>query len=292
MDPTLRAQLEMYQPWFFIIAVLVLFALLRLTRKGLRRRVDEIGYHLFGERGLMIWFWLNAPGVILHELSHALVVLLFYPFGFRITSITLFMIKPKIQEGQQGGRFMRSNGRTSLQLGEVQYVRPQGRIMSYIGDGLSAVAPLFGGLLVFCFLYWVATGHVLWDAWNCGTFAAAQGPTLQNAWQCANLQHILQPGWPWWTLTFTPYLVLTVTSELWPSHQDWRGARWLLGGVLVLALLLGALLWAAGTLVFNAVLLENIASFSTRINFALLLLLALDLIFFTLAALIARVVRI
>src|SRR5260370_41364553 len=93
MDPTLSAQLEIYKPWFFIVAVFALFALLRLTRKGLRRRVDEIGYHLFGERGLMIWFWLNAPVVMLHELSHAFVVLLFYPFGFRLTTITLFRIK-------------------------------------------------------------------------------------------------------------------------------------------------------------------------------------------------------
>lgn len=291
MDPTLSAQLEAYQPWFFIIAVLVLLILLRLTRQGLRRRVDEIGYHLFGERGLMIWFWLNAPGVVLHELSHALVVLLFYPFGFRITSITLFMIKPKVQEGPRVGRLMRNNGRTSLQLGEVQYVRPQGRLMSHIGDGLSAIAPLFGGICAFFFLYWVATGHVLWDAWNCDSLASVQGLTLQSAWQCANPQHLLQPGWPWWTLTFAPYLVLTVTSELWPSHQDWRGARWLLGGLLIVALVLGMLLWVAGVLVFNTALLENIAAFSTRINFALLLLLLLDLVFFVAAELIVRVVR-
>lgn len=290
MDPTLRAQLETYQPWFFIIAVLVLFALLRLTRKGLRRRVDAIGYRLFGERGLMIWFWLNAPGVVLHELSHALVVLLFYPFGFRITSITLFMIKPKLQENQRGGRLMRNN-RASLQLGEVQYVRPQGRVMSYIGDGFSAIAPLFGGVLAFFFLYWAATGHALWDAWNCGPLASTQGFTLQNAWQCANPQHILQPGWPWWTLTFTPYLILTVTSELWPSHQDWRGARWLLGSLFILAILLGLLLWATGALVFNNALLETLASFSTRINFALVLLLALDVVFVCIAEILVRLLR-
>lgn len=290
MDPTLSAQLETYKPWFFIVAVFALFALLRLMRKGLRRRVDEIGYHFFGERGLMIWFWLNAPGVMLHELSHAFVVLLFYPFGFRLTSITLFRIKPKVQKGADG-RLMRNNGRTSLQLGEVQYVRPQGKVMSYIGDGLSAVAPLFGGILAFFFLYWVATGHVLWDAWNCGTLASSRGSTLQDAWQCASPQHLLQPGWPWWTLTFAPYLVLTVTSELWPSHQDWRGARWLLGGLLILVLLLGTLFWVTGALIFNTTLLQNLAFFSTRVNFALLVLLALDLVFFLVAELITRALR-
>lgn len=273
MDPALSAQLDTYKPWFFIAGVFVLFALLRFTRKVLRRRVDEIGYRAFGEHGLLIWFWLNAPGVILHELSHAVVVLLFYPFGFRITSITLFRIKPKVQPGP-GGRVMRSSGRTSLQLGEVQYLRPQGRTMSYIGDGLSAVAPLFGGILAFLFLYWVATGYTLWDAW-----------------QNADHLHILRPGWPWWTLTFAPYLVLTVTSELWPSHQDWRGARWLVGGLLILAVLLITLFWWTGALVFNRALLQSVSSFSTAINFALLVLLGLDLIFLLVAELIVRTLR-
>jgi len=273
MDPALRAQLEIYKPWFFIAAVFILFILLRATRKLLRRRVDEIGYRIFGERGLLMWFWLNAPGVVLHELSHAFVVLLLYPFGFRISSITLFRIKPKPQPAT-GGRLMRSNARPSLQLGEVQYLRPQGKITSYIGDGLSAVAPLFGGILAFFFLYWVATGYTLWDAW-----------------QTINYEHILRPGWPWWTLTFAPYLVLTVTSELWPSHQDWRGARWLVGGLLILGALLCIILWITGALVFDNALLQSASSFSTAINFALLLLLGLDLAFLLVTELIVRVMR-
>lgn len=288
MDPTLNKQLATYGPWLFIAAVFILFALLRFTRKNLRRCVDEIGYRLFGERGLLIWFWLNSPGVILHELSHAVVVLLFYPCGFRITSITFFRIKPKVQPGP-GGRLMRNAGRTSLQLGEVQYLRPQGKVMSYIGDGLSAVAPLFGGILAFFFLYWVATGHALWDAWQCASPAA--GLTLQNAWQCASPQHMLQPGWPWWTLIFAPYLILTVTSELWPSHQDWRGARWLLAGLLVLIVLLVVLFWISGALVFNSQLLANVSSFSAALNFVLLVLLGLDLVFLLIAEVFVRLVR-
>ena len=288
MDPTLNKQLATYGPWLFIAAFFILFALLRFTRKNLRRRVDEIGYRLFGERGLLIWFWLNSPGVILHELSHAVVVLLFYPCGFRITSITFFRIKPKVQPGP-GGRLMRNGGRTSLQLGEVQYLRPQGKVMSYIGDGLSAVAPLFGGILAFFFLYWVATGHALWDAWQCASPAA--GLTLQNAWQCASPQHMLQPGWPWWTLIFAPYLILTVTSELWPSHQDWRGARWLLAGLLVLIVLLVVLFWISGALVFNSQLLANVSSFSAALNFVLLVLLGLDLVFLLIAEVFVRLVR-
>jgi hypothetical protein len=271
MNPELNKQLAIYGPWFFIAAVFVLFALLRLTRTNLRRRVDRIGYHLMRERGLLIWFWFNAPGVVLHELSHALIVLLFYPFGFRISSITFFRIKPKVMEAS-GGRLMRGGGRTSLQLGEVQYLRPQGRVMSHVGDGLSAVAPLFGGLLAFYFLYWVATGNTLWEALH----------------TTDHLQ-ILHAGWPWWTLTFAPYLILTVTSELWPSRQDWKGARWLLICLLVLGVLAGVLCWISGALVFNSALLLSISSVSNAINFVLLILLALDCVFLLVAELLARV---
>src|SRR5258708_12528094 len=94
MAQNLAQQLAIYGPWFVIAAVFLLFALLRFTRKSLRRRVDEVGYRLFGERGLLIWFCLHSPPVILHELSHAEIVLLFYPCRFRITTIPLSRILP------------------------------------------------------------------------------------------------------------------------------------------------------------------------------------------------------
>ncbi len=268
----LMAQLAPYQPWLIIAGVLILFMLLRVTRKGLRQRVDEIGYRLFRERGLLIWFWLNSPGVILHELSHALVVFLFSPFGFRITSITLFRIKPVVQR-DPNGRVMRSGGRQSLQLGEVQYVRPQGRLMSHIGDGFSGIAPLFGGVVALSFLYWIATGYSLWDFPLDAT---------QHYFQ------ILRPGWPWWTLIFAPYLIRTVTSELWPSRQDWMGARWLVT-VLMILFALGVLsLWYFHLLTQ----MLTVATFiSSRVDFALLVLLGLDLAFLVVAEVFVRVVR-
>ena len=175
-------QLGPYQQWLIIAGAFGLFILLRLTRQALRRRVDTIGYRLLRERGLLIWFWLNAPGVILHELSHATAILLFTPFGFRITRITLFRIKPEPQYAPRG--VVRRH--QSLQLGEVQYIRPQGKFMSYVGDGLSGIAPLFGGIGAFIFLYWVATGFNLWDL------------NIDNLHQQFQ---ILRPGWPLWTST-------------------------------------------------------------------------------------------
>jgi hypothetical protein len=271
MDPTQAAQMNQYLPWLLLAGVVGLLLILRVTRKGLRQRVDEIGYRLRGERGLLIWFWLNAPGVMLHELSHALVVLLFYPFGFRVTSITLFHVQPKVQANSRG-RSVKTGGKQSLQLGEVQYTRPQGRPMSYIGDGLSGIAPLFGGIGMFILLYWAATGYNLWDYVN-------------------NQHAILHPGWPWWTLLFVPYLILTVTSELWPSSQDWRGARWFVVGILLLAIVTIAILWATGSLVFNNALLQNISSIAKYLDFALLVLVGLDLVFLVIAELIVQLMR-
>jgi hypothetical protein len=271
LDPRLMEQIAPYQPWLTIAGVFLLFLLLRITRAGLRQRVDEIGYWSLGERGRLIWFWLNAPGVILHELSHAFVVLLFYPFGFHITSITLFRVKPTPVVGPNG-RSVRSGGRQSLQLGEVQYVRPQGRLMSYVGDGLSGIAPLIGGTIMFTFLYWVATGFNLWD------FPLDAHQRLQ----------LLRPGWPWWTLIFAPYLILTVTSELWPSRQDWRGARWFVSGLLLVIAVLILLLWYTNRLTEMPTLLAFVAA---HIDFALLILLGLDLLFLIVAEALVHAVR-
>lgn len=274
MSPTLTKEIQPYEPWLIIVGVILLFILLRITRKRLRQHVDQIGYSLWGERGLYIWFWLNAPGVMLHELSHALIVLLLRPFGFRITSIALFRIRPMVQRLPNGRVIKNAGGKQSLQLGEVQYVRPQGKIMSRIGDGLSAIAPLIGGIAMFIFLYWVATGYSLWE----------YNPLLTNF-------HLLRPGWPWWTLLFAPYLILTVTSELWPSGQDWKGARWLVIVLLFISILVLGFLWYFKVLVFNTALLYAISGISAHIDFALLILLALDLVLLLLSYGLLQLVR-
>src|SRR5215471_1198571 len=269
MNPALQAQIQPYQPWLIISGVIVFFLLLRVTRKRLRQRVDEIGYHFLRERGSLVWFWLNAPGVMLHELSHAFVVLLFKPFGFRITSITLFRIKPKIQVGP-GSRNMKSSGRQSLQLGEVQYVRPQNRFMSYVGDGLSGIAPLFGGIGMLILLYWVATGYNLWD--------------IQQNLSMSHFQ-LIRPGWPWWTLIFAPYLILTITSELWPSRQDWRGACWF---VIYLSIFIAVVLIVLWYTRYLLPILPVVPLIASRIDFALLVLLVLDLFFILIAEAVIR----
>lgn len=265
-------QIAPYQPWLIVAGVLVLFVMLRITRKALRRRVDTIGRRLLRERGPLIWFWLNAPGVMLHELSHALTVVFFTPFGFRITSITLFRVQPVVQRNSQG-QIIRSSGPQSMQLGEVQYVRPKGRFMSYVGDGLSGTAPLIGGIAAFIFLYWVATGYSLWDfPFNTTT----------------NQLQILRPGWPWWTLIFAPYLILTVTSELWPSRQDWYSARWFVLTLVLLLAICVTILWYTHTLL---PLIPGAIFVASHIDFALFTLLVLDVVFLFIAEVLVRVVQ-
>ena len=271
MDPKQLQQLNQYLPWIKIVGVFILFFLLRFTRQGLRRRVDEIGYRMMRERGFLIWFWLNAPGVIMHELSHAMVVLLFYPFGFRITSVSLFRIKPKTIP-TKAPRVAQQTARQWLQLGEVRYTRPPGHFTSRIGDGLSGIAPLFGGALMFLFLYWVATGYTLWD--NVGTQF-----------------HFLRPGWPLWTLIFAPYLILTVTSELWPSRQDWYNARWLVIALLILVIATIVILYVGKVLIFDDALLISLASIAFYIDFAFIVLLALDVVFLLVAEVIVQGMR-
>jgi hypothetical protein len=270
MNPTQSQQLAQYLPWIQLIGIPLLFLMLRFTRHGLRRRVDEIGYRMMGQKGLLLWFWLNAPGVMLHELSHACAILLFYPFGFRITSVTLFHIQAK-QPPRPQSRAMRQSNDIRLQLGEVQYRRPPRRAITVIGDGLSGIAPLFGGIVMFLLLYWVATGYALWDYLS--PSIAATHPLLG----------IFRPGWPWWTLLFAPYLILTITSELWPSRTDWRGARTLVLALLVLALIALGIALYVRLLVLNDALILALANLAKYIDLAFAALLVLDLVFLFIA---------
>jgi len=131
---------------------------------------------------------------------------------------------------------------------------------------------LLGGIAMFAFLYWVATGYLLWD------------------FPLDTQQHIrlLRPDWPWWTLIFAPYLILTVTSELWPSRQDWHGARWFVSSLLVLAVILLLILWYTGQL---PTMLTISAFVAAHVDFALLILLGLDLLFLIIAEVLVHAVR-
>ena len=195
------------------------------------------------------------------------------PLAFALPVLQLFHVQPMVQRNSQG-QIVRSGRPQSLQLGEVQYVRPKGRFMSYVGDGLSGIAPLIGGIATFMLLYWIATGYSLWDF----PFDTA-----------TNQLRILRPGWPWWTLIFAPYLIFTVTSELWPSHQDWHSARWF-----VITLGLTTHHPHDPTLVYAppaSIDPRNSLHCLTHRLLLLLILLVLDLIFLFIAEILVRLVQ-
>jgi hypothetical protein len=120
----------------------------------------------------------------------------------------------------------------------------------------------------------VATGYNLWDI-----------PLRASE----HLQ-LLRPGWPLWTLIFAPYLILTVTSELWPSSQDWKGARRFVIGLIGIFLLVALGFWYFHH-IDQAELLTVGAFIASRINFALLVLLALDIVFLLVAEMLVRALR-
>ena len=77
----------------------------------------------------------------------------------------------------------------------------------------------------------------------------------------------------------SPYLILTVTSELWPSRQDWHRARILVWTLLILAALTTGLCISFKLLVLNDALVNSLASVALYLDFAFAVLLALDLVF-------------
>src|SRR5258708_2987874 len=91
--------------------------------------------------------------------------------------------------------------------------------------------------------------------------------------------------------TSAAFLTLTIHSELWPSSKAWRGARWLVGGILFLAIATIVILWSPRYLVFNNAFLHSAASIATYIDFALIVLVALDIVSLVIAEGIVQMLR-
>ena len=94
-----------------------------------------------------------------------------------------------------------------------------------------------------------------------------------------------------WTLIFAPYLILTITSELWPSRTDWYNARWLVVALLILAIATIIILWVGKVLIFDDALLISLSSIALYVDFAFIVLLALDAVFLFVAEMIVQGLR-
>jgi hypothetical protein len=197
-----------WQVWAVAIAGLyATFAFYWLLQLWLARHLQGLGLLIFGKPGAAssFYFWLLAPGVILHELSHWLMAkLLFVPTG------EMALFRPSRN---------RTKGSNKVVLGYVEVYKTDPIRQSFIG-----LAPLLTGILALVVLSTLILPR--------GAFSNGSelGTTLLNL-----------PGDLWASFT-SPinflwlYLVFTVSNGMLPSAADRR--PWLFGFILPGAILL------------------------------------------------------
>lgn len=197
--------------WLLVVAIVpvALFAwiihlLERLIQTRLARR--------FGWNSVLWTGWLGTP---VHELSHAVMCVL---FGHRIVDMALF--EPDKVDGR---------------LGYVTHVWTRGNLYQEIGGFFIGIAPLIGGTLAM-------TGMLLVFYPDAGFSALAVTDPDAPFWGC--VQQILSnlfaglfsgaqlASFKLWIFL---YLLLCIGTHMGPSEQDYRGA--VRGGIMVFAVL-------------------------------------------------------
>ncbi len=168
--------------WFAVALVLLL-----LLERWTHRHMQGVGLLLVGDGEIAVWLYALPllPGVILHEVSHALAALL---VGARVGRISIF-------PARAGGR---------IQLGFVP-VEETGAVRTAI----IGLAPLVAGCLALLLI-----GHV-------GLAIGPLGVALfAGEWQAAwtALQQVVRAddAWVW------AYLAFAVSNTMLPSRSDMR----------------------------------------------------------------------
>lgn len=206
-----------------VVPPLAIGTVLQLVTGRLRRRAVEV----FGP-GLCVWA--TAPGVILHEFSHALFCLV---FRHRITDFAPFA-------PQKNGN-----------LGWVEHKWDPRSIWQNIGCFFIGVAPLAFGVAALIFLSLLllpADALPLPELPGSGTaaFRLQFRATFAALWKMWITPGFLSRGQTWIWL----YGIIAIGSQITLSRADLAGAK---SGILVLSLLLvsaallGALLLPAGS---------------------------------------------
>lgn len=196
----------------FAVTLLILLAL----NRWITRQVQIIGYRLTGHEqvAVVVYFLLLLPGIVLHELSHALVALV---LGLKVGK---FSLGPRNK-----GRY--------IQLGSVQITSG-----GLLRDSLVGLAPFLSGTVILLLVsYRVFNVGALGAAWLAGgwhaIFAAVPG-----FWRVPDF-------WLW------AYLIFTVSNAMTPSPADrepWRATAVFLVLALLVAWLAGLLAPAAQAL--------------------------------------------
>ena len=200
-----------------IVLTILLHAFERIVQGGLIRK--------FGWSGVLWTAWIGTP---IHELSHALMALL---WGRRVLEVKLFQPDPK--EGR---------------LGYVRYTYRKNFLFDQIGNFFISTAPLVGGSLVLYGLLWLFFPSAAWEAFHSESIAAAMmkegfGDVAQEFWLLSLRvlrEVVTSESLRSWRLYLFIYLILCVGSHMAPSPVDYQGAKrggWIIGGLLVVGLL-------------------------------------------------------
>ena len=193
----------------FLVFVITLALLIELGR-WVTRQVQTIGWLVTGDENatMVAYYLLMFPGIVLHEASHYFAAKL---LGIKVTA---FRLGPR-----------RHKNAKSIELGSVT-VNSGGPIR----DSLVGVAPFVTGTLVLLAVsYLVLDVNALGAAWDVQGWrgfadSARQMPKTADFWL--------------WL-----YLIFSVSNAMMPSESDrkpWLLAGLYVGGVLVVAWLLGA----------------------------------------------------
>jgi hypothetical protein len=144
------AQLPLYWRATFVLLLLVaVFLTLAHTSRWLQTRIVHFArlWTPSHERAVRVYYFVMRPGVLVHEMAHALFALL---FGGKITEFTAW----ETSEAPQNRGATR--GQRSVRLGHVRYtLRGRSRFRSRLKQAVIGFAPLPVGVAVIGLLLWL-----------------------------------------------------------------------------------------------------------------------------------------
>ncbi|MDZ7798268.1 MAG: hypothetical protein U5L76_01470 [Patescibacteria group bacterium] len=145
-----------------------------------------------------------APGVMVHELSHAV--------------MCLFMLAP-----------VRKISFFSRQGGYVEHGRSR---FGFLGNTLISIAPIFGISLGLWLIIYLFNFSLDINSIDFGLgFSDNLWVLFKSAWQ------LIKTNWSSWPFWIFIYLVISLTSSLAPSKKDFQNAFWGLVFISILAYL-------------------------------------------------------
>lgn len=199
-----------------ILLPLMIFAFIihKLERLVQIRLAERFGWKV------ILWTgWLGTP---IHELSHALMCLV---FRHKIDDMQLF--EPDLKSGR---------------LGYVKHSFRKGNWFEEIGNVFIGVAPLVGGIVFLVFFLYLFYPDVMQSAVDVFQSNDEEKSVWKATW---NATFAVVGGLFDWSHLFTPrfwlfiYLVLCVGTHMAPSRSDYHGARRGIG-LLAIVVFLGA----------------------------------------------------